>query len=186
MNTKIICSTLLSGSLCTVTTSVWSQGGPPPMDPARMATFLARFDTDGDGRVSREEMEAARAAEFTAADTNGDGVLNYTEFLELEQQHRAERVTNEFTFLDQDSSGSISATEFANGHSEVSITAATFVFTTADTDSNGSLSTAELETLMNNGKEIWHFARMDSDGNNNLSQSEFTAAPPHHGHVHGM
>jgi len=39
--------------------------GPPPQpqrDPAARAEFLRKFDKDGDGRVSREEIEQARAS----------------------------------------------------------------------------------------------------------------------------
>ena len=40
-----------------------AQGPPEPQrDPAARAEFLRKFDKDGDGRVSREEIEQARAA----------------------------------------------------------------------------------------------------------------------------
>ena len=35
--------------------------GPPP-DPARRADLLRKFDRDGDGRLSAEEIEAARTS----------------------------------------------------------------------------------------------------------------------------
>lgn len=52
--------------------------------------FLALFDTDGDGKVSRAEFDAVRAAHFSAADEDGDGRLSLDEYL-AEYEDRLDR-----------------------------------------------------------------------------------------------
>ena len=55
----------------------------PPME-ASAAEMVARADTDGDGKVSREEFIKARTAgleqNFARMDTDGDGKLSREEF----------------------------------------------------------------------------------------------------------
>lgn len=52
-------------------------------DPAkreqRVARMVKRLDTDKDGKVSKQEMEAAMNATFAAVDTNKDGFLSKQE-----------------------------------------------------------------------------------------------------------
>ncbi|HEV2540000.1 MAG TPA: hypothetical protein VGU03_09865 [Frateuria sp.] len=47
--------------------------------PASAAAYLARFDRNGDGRVSEQEYVDYLSAGFAAMDTNGDGVLEADE-----------------------------------------------------------------------------------------------------------
>lgn len=53
--------------------------------------FIAAFDTNGDGSLTRAEYDAARAARFKATDADGDGALSKDEYVaeftaRLEQQ----------------------------------------------------------------------------------------------------
>jgi Ca2+-binding EF-hand superfamily protein len=93
---------------------------------------LARYDTDGDGRVTREEVQAARLEEFRQADTNSDGNFSLEEMQALREQKKGER----FESLDSDASGSISEAEFLNAHPHGSQTAVSTVFGFADSDSD--------------------------------------------------
>lgn len=142
--------------------------------------FLARFDSDGDGRVTRSEIEAVRAAEFTAADSDGSDALSFAELNAHEQQQRAERQAQDFARLDQDGSGGISTQEFVDGHPQERAIAAATVFGLADSNSDGSLSLTELEALRQDPAP-WHFANLDADGDGGISQDEFTSAPPPRG-----
>ncbi len=43
--------------------------------------FIGAFDTDRDGRLTRAEYDAGRAARFAATDTDRDGTLSETEYV---------------------------------------------------------------------------------------------------------
>lgn len=68
---------------------------------AHMAKFMERLDTDGDGAISREEMESFGPPRFDSSekfqqfDSNGDGKLGQEEFKamheEMRQKHEAMR-----------------------------------------------------------------------------------------------
>ena len=107
MNKKLIIGTAILPLALVCATSIARMPGPPSLE---------RFDADDDGRVTREEIEAVRAAEFADADSDGDGVLSFAELEAFEQQQRQERLAEEFAQLDQDGSGGISAQEFSDGN----------------------------------------------------------------------
>lgn len=50
---------------------------PPGMEPGQM---IARFDADGDGKVSEAEFANGPTPAFDAVDANGDGVATKAEF----------------------------------------------------------------------------------------------------------
>ena len=85
--------------------------------PNRWAERLAELDTDGDGNISRAEADAPKFEMFAAADTNADGALSFDEmnaFREAERERRrAERQQRQFENLDADGNGTVSADEFA-------------------------------------------------------------------------
>jgi hypothetical protein len=57
--------------------------------PHEGSTFIHDYDTDHDGRVTRQEFDAVRAARFKATDANGDGWLSEEEYV-AEYQARLE------------------------------------------------------------------------------------------------
>ncbi|HST92057.1 MAG TPA: hypothetical protein VLJ13_07635, partial [Brevundimonas sp.] len=61
---------LTSGELLVLT-----QGGAAAMGGGRLRAAIAQSDVSGDSRISREEMAAGAARLFTRMDTNGDGRL---------------------------------------------------------------------------------------------------------------
>ena len=69
-------------------------GGPPGGGDAagRIAEFMKRADTDGDGKISKEEFTGMSRKEtddrFGRADGNGDGFIDADEFGSITQRMR--------------------------------------------------------------------------------------------------
>tara|TARA_R110000824_G_scaffold43116_4_gene126547 strand:+ start:474 stop:956 length:483 start_codon:yes stop_codon:yes gene_type:complete len=78
---------------------------------------MKAMDTNGDGDISKEEVQAFRATMFNAADANQDGALTLDEMIAhhdtMEAQRKAERQARMFEKLDTDANGTVSAAEFA-------------------------------------------------------------------------
>ncbi|EAQ47466.1 EF hand domain protein [Roseobacter sp. MED193] len=98
------------------------------------------LDADGNGEVTKAEMEAHKAARFSASDGNGDGKLSAEELVAQAQKHAAKRVEKMISHLDSDGDGMLSAEEMANRggrHGDM--------FKRIDQDGNGSISKEEFE-----------------------------------------
>lgn len=85
-------------------------GEPLPEPPAadersREAKRFARYDRDGDARVTRPEYLASRVKAFERLDADGDGKLSFEEW--------AKRTTDKFQTADGDRNGALDAREFA-------------------------------------------------------------------------
>jgi len=105
-----------------------SAGAPATMD-GRAAPghgkdgFVETHDANGDGKVTKEEFAAKRAANYKGLDLNGDGQVNELEYVseytfrldkELAEQ-RARQIRQahvRFGVLDTDKSATLSAAEF--------------------------------------------------------------------------
>ncbi len=102
---------------------------------------LAEMDTDGDGEISDEEREAARAkreAEMKARlDTNKDGTVSDEE----RDAARKQRATTMHDRLDRDGDGKLTAAELADspmGRMDIN----------ADTNGDGVITVDELDAAM--------------------------------------
>lgn len=98
------------------------------------------LDADGNGEVTKAEMEAHKAARFSASDSNSDGKLSAEELVAQAQKHAAKRVEKMISHLDSDGDGMLSAEEMANRggrHGDM--------FKRIDQDGNGSISKDEFE-----------------------------------------
>lgn len=76
---------------------------------ARMV--LGVFDTDGDGKVTREEFDTRKGELFALADTNGSGSFTLEDFGPLWLAINEDRVVGMFQRMDTDGSLGISAEE---------------------------------------------------------------------------
>ncbi len=63
---------------------------------------LEKFDTNKDGKISREERAAARLQVFTEADKNGDKVLTLAEFTPIWAARADKRMVRAFQWFDRD------------------------------------------------------------------------------------
>jgi Ca2+-binding EF-hand superfamily protein len=142
------------------------------------------YDTDGDGTVNEEELEAALTAEFEATDTDDDGLVSLSEL----QARLDRKETERFQTLDTDGNGSLNPTEFTSAKNDVgprgpfggerATTARANLFTLADTDKDGALSLAEFKAIGPGQNHLLHiFAHMDANGDGAISQDEFLLPP---------
>jgi Ca2+-binding EF-hand superfamily protein len=128
-----------------------AQTGPTPgpdKGERSRASLLQRLDADKDGKVTKSEFDAVHAAQFKAADKNGDGFVDKAEFTAFDTERRAAfgarnpdarseaRVGRIFAALDADNDGKISAAEWkASGERR---------FGRFDRDGNGVIEAGEL------------------------------------------
>jgi hypothetical protein len=88
------------------------QGG---MMGTQHADMLAKYDTDGNGVLSAEEMTAAHAAEIATYDTDANGTLSLEEFQAMHAAHEQAQMeamlAARFAALDADGDGQVSDAE---------------------------------------------------------------------------
>lgn len=137
----------------------------------------AATDTDGDGRISPEEMQAARLVEFNTI--RGDDYFVTLAEMVAGQQNKA---SARYTALNTDGAEGLTVAEFTAGKTGESAVTATNLFRIGDTDTNSLLSLDEFKALAAAAMSpILPFAAMDTNGDGKLSEAEFTTPPQHGG-----
>lgn len=128
----------------------------------KLLEMFDAIDADQDGKLSLAELEAHRAAEFSAADTNGDGALDAGELsarmLARLEGRLAERTQHMLDNKDNDGNGALSLAEMGNGPGADH-------FARIDTDNDGAISKEEAEAAMQHRKKRGHGWGMDDAGN---------------------
>ena len=113
------------------------------MKEAAMERF-ADFDMNADGEITQAEVEAKRAADFAAADTDASGGLSPDEAAAWQAVQRAERearrAASRFERADENSDGVIGLDEF--GDRQVTM------FERIDENGDGTITEAEIEAGM--------------------------------------
>lgn len=119
------------------------------------------LDADGDGQVTRAEMEAHRKARFAEADANGDGEIARDELSAWMDKRRAEArermLDRMIGHRDIDGDGSLSLDEMA-GES------GTEMFARIDGDGDGAISKGEFEEMKRHHRERLDGMRGDDVG----------------------
>lgn len=107
-------------------------------DPTAM---IEKADADHDGRISRAEFVAARAADLAKLDRNGDGVISRADFGRILKfrPKAGTRIDAMIAALDGDHDGKVTQAEIA--------AAPTLLFDRADADHDGYVDKAELTQL---------------------------------------
>ena len=104
------------------------------------AAQTARFDADGDGRITRREYIDARNLRFTRLDANADGFIRADDFRRLEVSERVrQRLAQLLSDGDLNDDGAVSRAEF-------SLTG-TPLFDRADANADGYVDRSEVATL---------------------------------------
>jgi Ca2+-binding EF-hand superfamily protein len=97
---------------------------------------LMRYDANHDGSLTRAEMEAGLRADFDAADTNHDGVLQPEEFRAVNKKRWQELASAATPLADWNGDGVVDFNEFAG--------LVRTLFDQLDANGDGVLSPAEL------------------------------------------
>ena len=88
------------------------QGGKHRGGRAMMREMFERLDTDGDGTITAQEVEAVRASHFSDADTDGNGEVSLGEFKAAFAEFSTPMKVRAFQFLDRDGNGEVTTDEY--------------------------------------------------------------------------
>ncbi len=126
---------------------------------------LGRFDRDGNGSVTKDEMRTTAIEQFDKTDTNHDGRLTQDE---IQAAHR-ERAAKRFAEKDANKDGKLSRDEVAKMPDQV--------FARLDTNKDGFLTPDELAAKGGRFQEFAqkHFQRADTNGDGAISKDEMLA-----------
>lgn len=100
-----LAATLCGPALAQTSSDAVSQPAPPAGTQLITEQQLQMVDLNGDGAISRLEMESFATRLFKALDANGNGGLNVDEATRM-------ITLDQFRLLDKNGNGSLSATEF--------------------------------------------------------------------------
>jgi Ca2+-binding EF-hand superfamily protein len=127
---------------------------------------LARFDRDGNGAVTRDEMRTTALERFDKMDANHDGRLTLDE---IQAAHR-ERAAQHFAAKDVNKDGKLTKDELPNMPDEV--------FARLDTNKDGALTPDELAAKAGRFQEFAakRFQHEDTNGDGAITKDEVLAA----------
>jgi hypothetical protein len=128
---------LLAGSA--LTTAALADRGDRGGPGAVMMPPFEEVDTNGDGQLTREEIDAWRTTRATAIDTNGDGSVSLEELTAAEAAQAAERAQRMMEARDANGDGMLTAAEM------MLPAVPDRMFDRIDTDGDGAISKAEAE-----------------------------------------
>lgn len=127
------------------TVTVTARPKPFAQTPATMvvepvAMMIAAFDADGDGRTTREEMEAGVKRSYDLIDTTHRGSIGYLQFADWAERWLGDRNALPSPFdVDRDSDNRITLAELQAHFSRL--------FSRFDRDHDGAISRAEALTI---------------------------------------
>ncbi|MDU8927130.1 EF-hand domain-containing protein [Alisedimentitalea sp. MJ-SS2] len=148
MKSNILIAGVAAASLIAtagMATAFGNKGGER-MGPRGMMPSFEELDTNADGKVTKEEMQAHRKAMFDKADTNGDGKLSTEEMTAAAETRKAERMAKRQTRMlekfDTDGDGALSFEEMPGQGDR-----AGKMFDRADADGDGAITKDEMADM---------------------------------------
>ena len=135
MKKNILMVALLSGLVLTA-------GAAQARDHGERPDF-ATLDTNGDGALSLEELQAQGEARFSAVDTDGDGALSAEELTAAAGERAAERTAQMIERLDENGDGALQLEEMPAREGD----RAERMFDRVDADEDGVISEEEFDSV---------------------------------------
>jgi hypothetical protein len=112
-------------------------GAPKPREPFHPPVeMMLKYDANKDGSITRAEMDAGLRAEFAAADTNHNGVLEIDEMRVVNAQRLSSEGSAASPLIDWNEDGHVDFHEYAGS--------AHAIFDQFDADEDGVLTPDEL------------------------------------------
>ena len=108
---------------------------------------FATLDTNGDGQLTLEELQAQRATRFDTADTDGDGALSLAELEAVQSERAAAHAARILARLDADDSGALTLDEMGGNRPDRTGR----IFERLDADADGVISIDEFEAMKDRG-----------------------------------
>lgn len=146
MNTKTTIAAIAAVSVLGAGTVAFADGHGHKRGHGSMMKF-EDVDTNGDGKLSRSELEAHGAKRFAEADANNDGKLTKDEFVAKGKERAEKRFEKMLSKKDADGDGALSADEM-----KPSAERAEKMFSRLDKDGDGFISKEEAEKMRKHGK----------------------------------
>jgi hypothetical protein len=137
------CAALIMGGIMggpAVAQDKKSGDGMKSGDGARLSRTFRLLDTNGDGKVSLDEIKAEQARLIGAADLNGDGKLSVDEFRRRGWWFQKLHTTTLFDLMDANGDQILSADEIANPSARW--------FKRYDKDADGGVTAQEVPHFM--------------------------------------
>lgn len=106
-----------------------------PCVQAEAPWLLAKYDLDGDRRISQQEVAAHKQGVFQYMDHDGDGRVGFIEYERADQARRQSLLKARFAKLDVDHDGVVTAAEYRSYRG---------LFDSIDSDGDGLLSPGEM------------------------------------------
>ena len=129
-------------SCCSTPARRWTPFEPPRPEKHGSFEFLLRYDSNGDGKITRAELEAGLRQDFRQADTNHDGLLDPDEVLAVNQRHIRIDQSIAIPIIDWNQDGCIDFHEYSG--------TALSLFDSLDTDGDGQLTAKEINPAAKN------------------------------------
>jgi Ca2+-binding EF-hand superfamily protein len=110
----------------------------------RVIELLETFDGNGDGRLTQEEIDAARDAQFGRFDANGDGRLSLEEYQNLWTDAMRRAMVRQFQRHDSDGDAALTKEEFRERYARMIVR--------FDRDGDGVITLEELRARPGDGR----------------------------------
>lgn len=143
--TLIAGTALIAVALTSVSVAAHQRGDGDKRGKHRIEAMLERFDANGDGAITKQEIEAAGVERFNSADADGNGLVTAEEMAAAADKEVSERMTKRISKhierADTNGDGSLSLEEATASQGDRTEK----MFERFDTDADGTITQAELE-----------------------------------------